>query len=542
MTQDSSLALDNADWTTADGSAGRLVSGTLDAVLITGQVLKVYSNGTYIGDAVVNGKAWEITDTTGYTTGWTYTAKVQDGSGNTGPTTTQIVNTDFTEAAPVITSVIDTANASIGIGGTTTSALSTVSGTGTAGDTVYLYDNTGTNLVGSTTVAAGGAWSISGLATNDAVGGGTNTFSARQMDSLGNVSVLSNTWTVTAAGSNLLTNGNFASGFTGFSSGLTSTGTTYSYTSTAGGFAVGPLSGAGAMNPVNTATTANSGPTAYTFGTWSKKTIASYVNPNGAFSGDALYGEVQQSTVATILSQNVKVTAGKTYTFKFDYATTAFDLQGLRAIIDGASIDVTTKNNGQESGQFSVTYVATSDKTINLSLTGGHTRASDIIVQLRKFLRSGSSEFELISMSDVVEESVAMIQAELTRHEITLTQEVDSTVLVWADEGQLQMVVLNLLKNALDVLRAVPLPREIHVQLGQTAQANMLTVSDNGPGIDESDRARVFEVFFSTKAEGMGLGLWLSHSIVRNHGGELQVSSSPTGGACFTLTLHKKVA
>ncbi|WP_300711907.1 Ig-like domain-containing protein [Limnohabitans sp.] len=290
MTKDSSLALDNADWTTADGSAGRLVSGTLDAVLITGQVLKVYSNGTYIGDAVVNGKAWEITDTTGYTTGWTYTAKVQDGSGNTGPTTTQIVNTDFTEAAPVITSVIDTANASIGIGGTTTSALSTVSGTGTAGDTVYLYDNTGTNLVGSTTVAAGGAWSISGLATNDAVGGGTNTFSARQMDSLGNVSVLSNTWTVTAAGSNLLTNGNFASGFTGFSSGLTSTGTTYSYTSTAGGFAVGPLSGAGAMNPVNTATTANSGPTAYTFGTWSKKTIASYVNPNGAFSGDALYG------------------------------------------------------------------------------------------------------------------------------------------------------------------------------------------------------------------------------------------------------------
>ncbi len=171
-----------------------------------------------------------------------------------------------------------------------------------------------------------------------------------------------------------------------------------------------------------------------------------------------------------------------------------------------------------------------------------NTRAGDIIVQLRKFLRSGSSEFALISMSDVVKESVAIIQAELMRQEITLEQVVDSTVSVWADEGQLQMVVLNLLKNALDVLRAAPLPRAIHVHLSQTAQANVLTVSDNGPGIVESDRARVFEMFFSTKAEGMGLGLWLSHSIVRNHGGELQVSSSPTGGACFTLTLPKKIA
>ena len=220
---------------------------------------------------------------------------------------------------------------------------------------------------------------------------------------------------------------------------------------------------------------------------------------------------------------------------KFSDAAANFNADGTEAN-NTVTLSTNVSTTVAAGGAWSISGLATNDAV------GGGTRASDIIVQLRKFLRSGSSEFELISMSDVVEESVAMIQAELTRHEITLTQEVDSTVLVWADEGQLQMVVLNLLKNALDVLRAVPLPREIHVQLGQTAQANMLTVSDNGPGIDESDRARVFEVFFSTKAEGMGLGLWLSHSIVRNHGGELQVSSSPTGGACFTLTLHKKVA
>lgn len=142
-------------------------------------------------------------------------------------------------------------------------------------------------------------------------------------------------------------------------------------------------------------------------------------------------------------------------------------------------------------------------------------------------------------MNQVVAESLAMIQTELTRYEISLAQEVGSDVSVWGNEGQLQMVVLNLLKNALDVLKAVPSPRAIHLQLSQSDQATVLTVTDNGPGIPESERARLFDMFYSTKEEGMGLGLWLSHSIVKNHGGQLQVSSSPTGGACFTLTLAR---
>ena len=177
-------------------------------------------------------------------------------------------------------------------------------------------------------------------------------------------------------------------------------------------------------------------------------------------------------------------------------------------------------------------------KFIN-GLIQDNNRAGEIIVQLRKFLRSGSSDFNTVQLNQVVAESLAMIQAELTRHDITLTQQVDSAVAVWANEAQLQMVVLNLLKNALDALRSVPSPREIELQLRQTEQANVLTVSDKGPGMTESERARVFEMFYSTKNEGMGLGLWLSHSLVTRHGGQLQVSSSPSGGTCFTLTLPR---
>jgi signal transduction histidine kinase len=169
-------------------------------------------------------------------------------------------------------------------------------------------------------------------------------------------------------------------------------------------------------------------------------------------------------------------------------------------------------------------------------------RAGAIIVQLRKFLRSGSSDFNTVDLDQVVAESLAMIQAELTRFKIKLTQEVDGTVTVWANQAQLQMVVLNLLKNALDALRSVPSPREIHLQLRQTERVSLLSVSDNGPGMTESERARVFEMFYSTKNEGMGLGLWLSHSILKHHGGQLQVSASPLGGACFTMTLPIRLA
>lgn len=169
-------------------------------------------------------------------------------------------------------------------------------------------------------------------------------------------------------------------------------------------------------------------------------------------------------------------------------------------------------------------------------------RAGDIIVQLRKFLRSGSSDFSDVYLDHVVAESLVMVQTELTRCKITLTQEVESDVVVWANEAQLQMVVLNLLKNALDVLRTVPLPREIHLQLKQSEQATQMTVSDNGPGVTESQRAHIFEMFYSTKKEGMGLGLWLSHSILKHHGGLLEVSTSPSGGACFTMTLPNRSA
>ncbi len=390
MTKDSGLlagsSTNNHDWLTNDGSAGRLVSGTLDAPLTAGQTLKVYANGVLIGDAVVNGQAWEITDLTGYTAGWTYTAKVVDSANNAGPVTTQVVNADMSEVAPVITSVTDSGNASIANNGTTANTLSTVSGTGNAGDTVYLYDNTGTNLVGTTTVASNGTWSISGLASNAGVGAGTNVFSARQVDALGNESVLSNLWTVNANGVNQFVNGDFSGGNTGFSSSAT-----YTTGSAIAGFTnqyaiktiTSPLTD-GATS-ANLTTNANSGSTSYTYGTWSKQYIsvtspraAGFGNPDGTMTGLVMVGQVSYAQYGYVIwKETVSVVAGKTYVFKFDYGNGEFLGTDMGTYIDGAYIQVANNiANSFESGHFTATYVATTTKSMDISVVAQNNNTS----------------------------------------------------------------------------------------------------------------------------------------------------------------------
>jgi signal transduction histidine kinase len=164
-------------------------------------------------------------------------------------------------------------------------------------------------------------------------------------------------------------------------------------------------------------------------------------------------------------------------------------------------------------------------------------RAMDIMDQLRKFLRNGTIEFAAVCVSDVVSDALAIVKPALHRHQIDLQVQMSPALLTWGDEGQLQMVILNLLKNARDALHNVLQPRTLALQLQQREQFLELTVSDNGPGIDPSLWGRIFEMFHSTKPDGMGLGLWLSQAIIQNQGGSLTVGDSPLGGACFTLRL-----
>lgn len=162
-------------------------------------------------------------------------------------------------------------------------------------------------------------------------------------------------------------------------------------------------------------------------------------------------------------------------------------------------------------------------------------RAADIVVQLRRFLRQGSSEMQRVSLNRVLEDALDVLSPELKRAGLKVTLQIQPHVWVQGVEGQLQMVVLNLLKNALDATRVVPPPRLLRVSLSAAEQVT-LEVADNGLGIPEDQQERVFDMFFSTKPDGMGLGLWLSRTIMRNHTGNMTASRSDLGGARFTLT------
>ena len=163
-------------------------------------------------------------------------------------------------------------------------------------------------------------------------------------------------------------------------------------------------------------------------------------------------------------------------------------------------------------------------------------RAGSIIVQLRKFLRHGSTDLQRVSLERVLDDAMDVMKPQLEKLQVHVQYEAASGVWVQAVEGQLQMVLLNLFKNAVDALKEIPAPRRFLAKLVASEREVTLTVADNGLGIEPSQWERVFDMFYSTKVDGMGLGLWLSRSILQSQGGSMSVSRSTLGGACFTLT------
>ena len=162
-------------------------------------------------------------------------------------------------------------------------------------------------------------------------------------------------------------------------------------------------------------------------------------------------------------------------------------------------------------------------------------RAADIIVQLRSFIQHGSGDLQTVSLDQVLEEALKIVKPEMERLQVHLHHEIAPGTSVMAVEGQVKMVVLNLLKNAVDAMKPISSRHVLEVHLSSSTSEVVLTVSDSGPGIPEALWERVFDLFYTTKSEGLGLGLWLSRSIVQNQGGSMTVSRSPWGGALFTL-------
>ena len=167
-------------------------------------------------------------------------------------------------------------------------------------------------------------------------------------------------------------------------------------------------------------------------------------------------------------------------------------------------------------------------------------RAGHIIRHLRRLARKGESERVRIDLGHLVRDVLGLFSSELHASGITLDLMLDeSGPAVKCDRIQIEQVVLNLVRNAMDVLEEGPADgRELTIRTrANSGETIELTVEDTGGGFGADGSDRIFELFFTTKADGLGMGLSISRTIIEDHGGRLWASPRPGGGAIFHVTL-----
>ena len=177
------------------------------------------------------------------------------------------------------------------------------------------------------------------------------------------------------------------------------------------------------------------------------------------------------------------------------------------------------------------------------SIVAASHRASNIIASVRAMFKKEPSERVPTDINQIVLTVLSIVSVELEQHSVDVqTQLNEHLPTVLGDKVQLQQVVLNLVMNAVEAMRSV----QTRVLKVQTHQANpsMLRVSieDTGTGIDSSNIDRVFKPFFTTKANGMGMGLVICRSIVEKHDGRIWASPGVNGGSIFQFELPTKSA
>ncbi len=171
------------------------------------------------------------------------------------------------------------------------------------------------------------------------------------------------------------------------------------------------------------------------------------------------------------------------------------------------------------------------------------TRAGQVVRRLREFFRGGGLRLEAVSAAELIEEGLSPARRRAERAGIHLTVSVqDGLPPVQADRIQIGTVLHNLLVNAIDSLTGQgpghPGGGEILIRAERLGDNRLrFCVQDNGPGIAADLRDRLFDSFVTTKPEGMGLGLAISHTLVEAHGGALWLEDSPPTRFCFTLPL-----
>ena len=172
-------------------------------------------------------------------------------------------------------------------------------------------------------------------------------------------------------------------------------------------------------------------------------------------------------------------------------------------------------------------------------------RASLVIDELRAMFRKDNGLRTRVDVNRLILDTLSLTNYEIRAQNISVQTRLfeSSTLLMLADQVQLQQVILNLIVNAIEAMSFMPDARELRITSGlHDAGAVLITVEDSGPGIAPENLDKIFDTFFTTKPTGMGMGLSICRSIIEAHGGRLWASGAASHGCIFHIVLPKKPA
>jgi C4-dicarboxylate-specific signal transduction histidine kinase len=172
--------------------------------------------------------------------------------------------------------------------------------------------------------------------------------------------------------------------------------------------------------------------------------------------------------------------------------------------------------------------------------TQGATRASEVIGRIRSLINKTAPERARVQINEIIREVVALAERQASKNEVSVeTQLAPDLSTIFGDRIQLQQVILNLMLNGIEAMTGISdRPRHLVIRSQmQDADQVRVSVEDSGIGVKAEIMGRLFEPFFTTRSQGIGMGLPISRSIVEAHGGRLWAESTVSQGSVFQFTL-----
>lgn len=201
-------------------------------------------------------------------------------------------------------------------------------------------------------------------------------------------------------------------------------------------------------------------------------------------------------------------------------------LTGIGLQVETLKRDLSKTGNNQEA-------IGVLDK-VNSQLR----KLTSLVKNLRQLFNANHLEFHKVDLEATVNELLEIIAPTLESKKIMLTKNTAKGITVLGDAIQIQQVLINLLNNAIDAISSSDRTlREIKLSITAENQFAVIKVEDSGVGIEPSLMPSIFELFKTTKKDGLGIGLWLSQAIIQKHRGDIFASNHPNGGALFTLQI-----